>query len=179
VLRAKATLAAPDNRSAGLAGSGGGDVAAAGVHFGPTPRAGTSDGGHAAGQSPRQLRVYADNVHLRVLPDAIELEREVHDGGPARLLLTDVPLAGHRQAATELAFAGRVPGSARMIVLDQATGAEIGRVEARLDTGETAGLAVPLHGVHALASIVFELAGPAEESGRRPVVCRVGRMEVL
>ncbi|HET6521974.1 MAG TPA: hypothetical protein VFG47_19455, partial [Geminicoccaceae bacterium] len=118
------------------------------------------------------FRAHADNLRLRVLPDAVELEREEQEGGPARLLLTDVALAGHDRATAALALAGGPPATARLILLDQASGAEIGRAEARLEPGGPALLAVPLHGLHVAASLLLELDGPA-------LACRLGRLEIV
>jgi hypothetical protein len=54
----------------------------------------------------------------------------------------------------------------------------MGHAAVPLEGDASALLAVPLHGIHGLASLLLELA-PADAADAAPIVCRLARLEVL
>ncbi len=124
------------------------------------------------------FRVHSDNFRLRRSGDVVEMESEDHaDPGLGRLLLTDVPLAGHLRLSADLLLRSPAAASVRLIILDQTRGGEMGRVEARAEPGAVARLAVALHGVYGLACIDLEVGAEAEPMGG-PLVVRLNRLEI-
>lgn len=124
------------------------------------------------------LRVHSENVWLHRSNGAIEMESENHtDFSSGRLLLTDVPLAGHVRLIGDLLLRSHAAASVRLIVLDQTKGGEIGRAEARVEQEDAAELAVALNGVYGLACISLEVDA-ATVPMSSPLVLRLNRLEV-
>jgi glycosyltransferase involved in cell wall biosynthesis len=101
-------------------------------------------------------RVYAENMRIEVADGAASLRPEAGEAERSRLVFVDVPLAGHVSVTAELAAAGGTTGSARLIVLDQFTGAVIAQGEAPVEMDEKAEIELKLNGIHGLVCIMIE-----------------------
>jgi hypothetical protein len=124
------------------------------------------------------FRVHSESLWLHRSNGVIEMESENHTVfGSGRLLLTDVPLAGHVRLIGDVLLRSHAAASVRLIVLDQAKGGEMGRAEARAEPEDAARLAVALHGVYGLACISLEVDAAAVPMSS-PLVLRLNRLEI-
>jgi hypothetical protein len=103
-------------------------------------------------------RVYVDGRRLRVAQDRIRSVPGAANGGPARLLISDVLLSGNSSLLTKLRSAGADPISVQIKAFDQQNGEEMGAVSGTLSSKEALELRIPLHHVYRRAAILLELS---------------------
>jgi glycosyltransferase involved in cell wall biosynthesis len=133
------------------------DASPIGVAMGRNQASATdADRLHIQAQFLSVARIYAESMGVSMAPGAVDLSPEPIDAEPSRLVFVDVPLAGHVRLSAQLAAAGRVPGSARLVVLDQFTGAAIAEGKAPLTAHEDTTIDLELPGIYGIACIILE-----------------------
>lgn len=105
-------------------------------------------------------RILVEAARLRIVRKTLQATQSLRSGGPARLVIVDIPLVGHQRVSiTMSASPDSDPAFVRATVFDQATGCKIGLSEGRLEGVTPASMSVDLNGIFANVAINIELSG--------------------
>ena len=123
------------------------------------------------------MRVYLDTTLLGLQGGRIGIEDVAGMNRRPGLFFVDVPVAGHRRVVSRLAANASDFVTAKMVVVDQTDGAEVGCAAADLAGGRPTELSVTLHGIYAAVTIAFELRPLASHTQKQTTRIDMIRVE--
>ena len=106
-------------------------------------------------------RAYGANLTIEAGEGAFRLARVLPDTVPWQLVFIDVPLLGHLRLAAELRSDNPSTMAVELLLLDQATGAELARCEAIIPAHEVCDIDLNLPAIHGAACVILQPSNSA------------------